>query len=120
MNWARIEVSWERREQWMLETDIVCVKYNLSDNVLRKDLMAEDGEIEIITDHRFLAKKTNMSTLCGSSRGRLAVTMLPATLKSRSDAELVPQTHKYLRASLANDGYAPVCILHHCRGSASS
>ena len=61
-----------------------------------------------------------MSTLCGFNNDRLAVTMLPATLNRRSDAELVPQTHKYLRASFDNDGYPLACILHHWRGSASS
>ena len=78
--------------------------------------------IDYITNwkvHRFLAKNTDMSTLCGFNNDRLAVTMLPATLNRRSDAELVPQTHKYLRASF-DDGYPLACILHHWRGSASS
>jgi hypothetical protein len=39
----------------------------------------------------FLAKKTNMSTLYGFSGDRLAVTMLPATPKSRLDVKQRPQ-----------------------------
>ena len=38
-------------------------------------------------------------------KGRLAVTILPATLKRRSEEELVPQIHTYLRASLAKRGF---------------
>ena len=39
----------------------------------------------------FLAKKTNMSTLCGFSSDRLAVTMLIVILKSRSHVKQMPQ-----------------------------
>ena len=66
--------------------------------------------------YRFLARKTNLSTVSGFKAALWQDTILPPVLKTRSEGELVAGIHRYRFARRLTLGYVVEWMFHHARG----
>ena len=68
----------------------------------------------------FFAKNVNMLTLSGFKEHLFLDTILPAVLKTLSEAELEAHVHRYFLANNNNSGNVDAYCFHHFRGLESA
>ena len=69
--------------------------------------------------YKFLVKPPSIFALCGFIVALVLVMILQEVLNTRSEVELVGQTHKNFLASFESTGYVDSWIFHHWSGDSS-